>query len=159
MDSLEDFLRRGTKGTMQYKFYFPLGWRRQLFLSCTVAQGMDYPLHWRAADEGDRRSLSAEGIRSQKWINILPTRSFAWLHSVCTSLALTRSSARVELSTLVPAAQSRRRFFPGPCIIGPVVPETIDRLKACPTGDFLGVVITPGVTYIWLLSKMWAHPS
>ena len=46
-----------------------------------------------------------------------------------------------------------------PFIIGPVVPETMDRLKACPVGDFGGVVITPGVTYIWFLSEMWAHPS
>ena len=46
-----------------------------------------------------------------------------------------------------------------PHIIGTVAPETMDRLQACPTGDFPGVVITPGVTYIWLLSEMWAHPS
>ena len=46
-----------------------------------------------------------------------------------------------------------------PFIIGPVVPGTKDRLKACPMGDFPGAVITPGVTCIWFLSEIWPHPG
>ena len=49
-----------------------------------------------------------------------------------------------------------------PFIIGHVVPVTMDRLKACPMGAFPGVVVTPGVMYIWLLgdvgsSELSAH--
>ena len=43
-----------------------------------------------------------------------------------------------------------------PFIIGHVLPETMDRVKACPMGDFPGAL---GITYLWFLSEMWAHPS